>query len=452
MSNTSQDLTVGSLPKKMLLFSIPLMLSNLLQVLFNMSDIAVVGRFSGAAALGSVGSTSMLVTLITGLFIGLGNGINVIAAKYLGARQQDNLRESVHTAFLISLISGIALFAVTFLITPLVLRLLKTRSELLDGAILYLRIYVTGCPALALYNFGNAVFSAAGNTKKPLIIMLLAGMLNVALNIAFVVGAGLGVAGVAIASSVSQYFSAFLILFFLFRTKEAYRLTLSEMRLSRDKAEMVIKMGVPAGLQNAIFAGANLFIQAGVNSLSTVMVEGNAAAANADGLVFDVMAAFYTAVASFIGQSFGAGNRDRVIKSYFTGLAYSFGVGMLMGVSLAVFGRSFLSVFTSEPEVIEAGMTRLTIMGVCYGFSAFMDCTIAASRGLGSTIIPTFIVILGSCVFRILWVYTVFAYFHTTTSLYMLYIFSWLITAVAEIIHFKKLYKTVFSQPIAAHS
>lgn len=452
MSNSSRDLTVGSLPKKILFFSVPLMLSNMLQVLFNMSDIAVVGRFSGAEALGSVGSTSILVTLFTGLFMGLGSGINVIAANYLGARREKDVRETVHTAFLISLIAGVGIFAAAFLLTPFFLKLLKTRSELFPGAVTYLRIYLIGSPALAVYNFGNAVFSAAGNTKKPLAIMSLAGVINVALNIIFVVAFKLGVAGVAIASASSQYFSAFLIMYCLTRADGDIRLCFRELRLCGDKAVKILRMGVPSAMQNAIFAIANLFIQSGVNSFSTVMVEGNSAAANADSLVYDVMAALYTAASSFIGQNFGANKRDRVLKSYLISLGYSFGIGFILGVSLVLFGRSFLAIFTTEPEVIEAGMARLTVMGLSYGFSAFMDCTIAASRGLGSTIVPTVVVILGSCVFRIIWIYTVFAYFHTTTALYLVYIFSWTITAAAEIIHFKKCYKTAFSQPQAVHS
>ena len=203
----------------------------------------------------------------------------------------------------------------------------------------------------------------------------------------------------------------------------------------------ILGLGVPAGCQNAIFALANLFIQASINTFDTVVVSGNAAAANADPLVYDVMAAFYTACASFMSQNYGAGKPERVKKSYFISLAYSFGIGAALGLSLVVFGQAFLSLFTTEPAVAEAGMQRLLVMGLSYPISAFMDCTIAASRGLGRTIVPTFIVIMGSCVFRVIWVYTVFAFFGTLLSLYLLFVCSWTITAIAEGVYFVHIYK-----------
>ena len=216
------------------------------------------------------------------------------------------------------------------------------------------------------------------------------------------------------------------------------------LRLDPSKTVDILKIGIPSGLQNAIFALANLFVQVGVNSFSATMVAGNSAAANSDGLIYDVMAAIYTACASFMSQNLGAGKQDRVLKSYLISLLYSFGIGGAMGLLLVIFGRQFLSLFTSDPDVITAGLKRLTIMGFSYGVSAFMDCTIAASRALGKSLVPMFIVIMGSCVFRVLWVYTVFAYFKTIPSLYLLYVFSWSITAVAEIIYFLHIYRHMF--------
>ena len=258
----------------------------------------------------------------------------------------------------------------------------------------------------------------------------------------------------AIASIISQYISAFLILLALRSSQDAYGLRFSELRIRRDKALSILSLGVPAGMQNAIFAIANLFIQAGVNTFDATTVEGNSAAANADALIYDVMAAFYTACASFMGQNFGAGKKDRVLKSYFISLAYSFGIGAVLGLLLVAFGRNFLALFTADAAVVEAGMARLTVMGFSYAISAFMDCTIAASRGLGKSLVPTVIVIMGSCVFRVVWVYTVFAYFGTITSLYLLYAFSWAITAVAEIVYFAVCYqrqaKTLGNVPVQA--
>ena len=250
------------------------------------------------------------------------------------------------------------------------------------------------------------------------------------------------VAGVATASIIAQYISAILILRALAKMGGDYALRLSELKLDKRMAKYVIQIGLPAGMQNGIFQLANLFIQAGVNTFDSTMVAGNSAAANADALLYDSMAAFYTACGSFMGQNYGAGKRKRVRNSYLISLAYSFGIGLIGGLVLVLFGRQFLGLFTNDPAVVEAGMKRLTIMGYCYGFSAFMDSAIAASRALGKSLVPTVIVILGSCVFRMIWVNTVFAYFRTIPSLYLLYIFSWGITAIVEIIYFVHVYRT----------
>lgn len=446
-------MTQGRLGRQILLFSLPLMASNLLQVLFNMSDIAVVGRFAGPAALGAVGSTSTLVTLFTGFLIGLGGGVNALVARHYGAQDRDGINQTVSTALLVCLLFGAMLLGAGLSGARALLELLHTKEELLDGALRYLHIYFLGMPALALYNYGNAVFSAFGQTRRPLIYLAAAGVLNIALNLFFVIVCNLAEAGVAIASVISQYLSGLLLLFDLLRGQKRYGLKIAPRCLSADNARSVLVLGVPAGLQNAIFAIANLFVQAGVNSFETVMVEGNAAASNADGLVYDVMAAFYVACSSFMGQNLGAGNRDRVKKSYLISLAYSFGIGALLGLGLVLFGRTFLGLFTQDAAVAEAGMYRLRIMGFSYMVSAFMDCTIAASRGLGKSIVPTVIVILGSCVFRVVWVYTVFAWFGTIASLYLLYIFSWSITAAAEIFYFVRCYRRLSPAapaPIAA--
>lgn len=436
MSSSTKTLTEGPLAKQIFLVSLPLALSNLLQVLFNMSDVAVVGRFAGSTALGAVGSTSILVTLFTGFLIGLSNGINVLVARFYGARHARDVEKTVHSAAIVSLIAGVVLLAIGLLGSPFMLRLLNTKDDLLPGAILYLRVYFLGMPALALYNFGNAVFSAIGDTKKPLLYLSIAGALNIALNLFFVIVCQLSVMGVALASAISQCVSAGLILRALTKVQDCYRLDRKKLHLDAATTKSILGLGVPAGFQNAIFAIANLFIQAGVNSFDSLMVKGNSAAANADAMIYDCMAAFYMACASFMSQNYGAGKLDRVKKSYFIALAYSFGLGAVLGGGLLVFGRQFLALFTTESAVIDAGMKRIMVMGWAYCTSAFMDCTIAASRGLGKTVGPTVIVILGSCVFRVAWVYTIFAHFHTIPALYLLYPCSWALTAAAEIVYF----------------
>ena len=443
MSSQTNTLTEGPLAKQIFLVSLPLALSNLLQVLFNMSDVAVVGRFAGSTALGAVGSTSILVSLFTGFLIGLSGGINVLVARFYGARHAGDVEKTVHSAAIVSLIAGVVLLFVGLLGSPFMLRLLNTKDDLLPGAILYLRVYFLGMPALALDNFGNAGFSSIGDTKKPLLYLSIAGALNIALNLFFVIRCHMAAEGVAVASVIAQCLSALLIVLHLLGRKDACRLCLSRLRVHPQEARRVLTIGIPTGLQNAIFAIANLFVQVGVNSFDAVTVSGAAAAANADTLLFNMMAAFYTACASFVSRNWGAGKTQRITKSYLVSMCYAAGVGAICGVLLLLFGRSFLSLFANETGVIDAGMERLRIMSFSYVVSPLMDASIAASRGIGKSVVPTVIVVMGSCVFRVIWVYTIFAWFGTITSLYLLYIFSWAITGAAELLYFRRSYKKV---------
>ncbi len=436
-------MTDGSLWKNMLLFSIPLMLSQLLQVLFNMADVAVVGKFSSAEALGAVGSTTILVSLFTGFLIGMGSAVNVRVAQNLGAQDGKRTSASVRTSFVICLATGCIIMVLCLVSARFMLELLGTKDDLIEGAILYFRIYALGMPALGIFNFGNGVLSANGDTKRPLAYLMIAGILNVIFNLFFVIVCGMAEDGVALASIITQYVSAVLILIHMRRQDDncAFRFQDLKNGMDRSEGKSIFKMGIMAGLQFAIFAIANLFIQGAVNSFDSVMVEGNSAAANADSIIYNVMAAFYTACSTFMGQNLGAGKRDRVLKSYFIGIVYSFLTGAILGGALFLFGREFLSLFANDEAVIEAGLQRTQIMCFSYAFGAFMDCSIAACRGIGKSLVPTAIVIMGSCVFRVAWIYTVFAYFHTIPSLYLLYIFSWVITAIAEIIYFIVSYK-----------
>jgi len=440
-SALSVNMTEGSLWKNMLLFSLPLMLTQVLEVLFNLSDVAIAGKFADYRALGAVGSTTLLVSLFTGLLIGMGSGVNVAVARGLGMGDKQRVEKTVHTSFVLCAAFGVVLCLICVLLARPMLALLNTKPELLDKATLYMQIYFCGMPALALYNFGNAVYSAIGNTKKPLYYLLFSGIVNVVLNLVFVIVCDLDVAGVALASIISQYLSAIFLTAALFRSREIYGLSPKLLRLHRKNCREILTLGIPAGLQNAIFYVANMFIQAGVNSFDTVMVAGNSAAANADGLVYDVMAAFYTACSSFIGLNYGAGRRREIRRSYLICLGYSFGVGAILGFSLVAFGPAFLTLFTTDAAVIEAGMKRLAIMGFSYCVSAFMDNAIAGCRGLGKSLVPMIIVISGSCIFRIIWVLTVFAWFKTIPSLYLVYIFSWSITAAFENWYFFRCYR-----------
>ena len=441
-SALSVNMTEGSLWKNMLLFSLPLMLTQVLEVLFNLSDVAIAGKFADYRALGAVGSTTLLVSLFTGLLIGMGSGVNVAVARGLGMGDRQRVEKTVHTSFVLCAAIGVVLCLICVLLARPMLTLLHTKDELMDGAVLYLKIYALSMPAMAVYNCGNGIMSAVGDTRRPLLYLSVAGVLNVVLNLFFVIRCHMAAEGVAIASVIAQCLSALLIVLHLLRREDACRLELRRLRVHPQEARRVLAIGIPTGLQNAIFAVANLFVQVGLNSFDAVTVSGSSAAANADTLLFNMMAAFYTGCASFVSRNWGAGKTERIVKSYLVSMCYAAGVGAVCGL-LLFFGRSFLSLFANETEVIDAGMQRLRIMSFSYVVSPLMDASIAASRGIGKSVGPTVIVILGSCVFRVIWVYTVFAWFGTITSLYLLYIFSWTITGVAEIVYFRRSYQKV---------
>ena len=438
---SARDLTTGALAPQIIRFSLPLIFSNLLQILFNMADVAVVGRFAGSFALGAVGSTTTLVTLFTGFLLGMADGINVLTATFFGARDKRALDESIHSAAVIQMILGMLMLVAGSVLARPILALMNTKPELIDGAVLYLRIYFLGMPAAALFNLGNAVFSAVGNTRLPLMYLSLAGVVNVVLNLFFVIVCRMDVAGVALASAISQYLSAALVIRALLRSKEDYGLHLSRLRLVGRRCRAILSLGLPAGLQYGIFTIANLFVQVGVNTFDAVTVAGNSAASNSDSLVYTAMAAFYTACSSFIGQNYGAGKKDRVRHAFFLCMGFAAGIAVIMGGGLLAMSRPFLSLFSGDAAVVEAGVLRMQVMCLSYGISPFMDCPISASRGLGKTLGSTAIVITGSCIFRIAWIYTVFAWVGTPTSLYLLYPCSWVITAAAELWYFRRVYR-----------
>lgn len=438
-----KDFTQGPLFRDIIIFSLPLIFTNILQTLFNMTDVAVLGNFASAEALGSVGSTSILVFLCTGIISGFGSAVNAVTAFYIGAKRDKDISETVHTSVIVCLLTGIAICVLGNIFAPLILRAMNTQPVLIDGAVLYLRIYMAGFPALALYNAGNGILSAEGDTKSPLIFLFVSGFFNVVLDLLFVIAFRWDIAGVAIASVVSLYISAALILVKLFRKKDALALKISLLRPVRAKVVRLTRIGLPSGLQYAIFSFANIFLQVGVNSFSAETVIANSAASNADNLVFNVMTAFYVACSTFVAQNYGAHKRDRVLKSYLIPVFLAFFSALALGSLLIPFGRAFLSVFTSESAIIDIGMRRFHVMAFSFCLSAFMDGSIAASRGLGRTAVPTAAVITGSCIFRIVWIYTVFAHFRTLEVLYLLFPVSWVITAVFETAYFLYLYRKI---------
>ncbi len=444
MKTARLSLTSGSILKNMLIFSFPLACTNLLQVFFSMVDIAVAGHFAGTHALASVGSTPQLLFLFNGIPVGLGSGVNAICAYYIGAKDKKSVRETIHTSAILCFISGLVLLAVGVLFGRTFLSAMNTKPDLLDDAAAYFKIYMLSMPACAIYNFGNGIFSAAGDTKKPLYFLLLAGFFNIILDLTFVIVFGMGVRGIAFATVISQYISAILIMIFLLRRKDDLRFSFSLLQIEKSKMFRLLSVGFPAGLQNAIFAFANVFVQIGVNSFDSVMVAGSSASANIDPVIYNLMAAFYAAGATFIAQNYGAGQRLRVKNSFLTSLFLSFLAAVVLGTLLFIFGSEVMHLFSSDKTVIECALHRIKIMAFSYCVSAFMDNAIACCRGLGKTFVPSIFVFLGSCAFRIAWVYTIFAYFKTIESLFLLYIFSWGITAIFETAYFVHIYRKAF--------
>ncbi len=439
------EMTKGNLWKNILLYSIPLMLTNLLQVFFNLADVAVAGKFAGPVSLGAVGSTTILITLTTGWLIGMSNGVNSLTAFFIGAKNPDEVKKITSTGFILCLGAGIFVTAVGIALSAPVLKLMGTKPELMEEALIYFRIYMLGSPALAIYNYGNAVLSAAGDTKSPLKFLSISGLINVCLNLLFVIAFKMTSDGVAYASIISQYISATLILLELLSKREGYGFSVKRKDLSMQAALRILAISIPAAIQYSLFAVANLFVQSAVNTFDHVTVEGNSAAANADSVIYQMMAAFYMASTAFIGQNHGAKEYKRILKTYLITTVFSFGVGAILGAFLYIFRYPFLRIFTNEEAVVEAGLARIAIMSFSYAVSAFMDNATAAARGIGKTLLPTVYVILGTVVFRIVWIYTIFAKYHTIESLYLLYICAWTFTAIMENIYFFREYRKLKS-------
>ena len=366
----------------------------------------------------------------------MGSGVTVVIAHCLGAQKNELTKKNICSAFAACCVVGILICLISFFSTDIMLNVLNTKQELFQQAALYLKIFSLGFPAMALYNYGNGVLSACGETKRPLMYLTVVGIANVILNLFFVIVFHRTADGVAIASVIAQYLSAGLILAHLKSREDICKLVVEPSLFDRHVFMRVMELGVPAGLQNAIFAIANLFVQKAVNSFDAIVVSGNSAANNADTIVYNVLAAFHTGCSSFVSKNYGAGNVERMMKSYLIALFYSFSSGVLFGGLLLIFGNTFLSLFTNDVLVMQSGMEKLRIMAFSYCLSSFMDCTIAASRGIGKSIVPTIIVMIGSCVFRVLWVYTIFAQFHTIPSLYLFYLCSWTLIAIVEIVYF----------------
>lgn len=430
------DMCNGPILSKMLLFAIPLMFSSMLQLLFNAADIIVVGQFAGGNSLAAVGSTSALINLLTNLFIGLSVGANVLAARYFGAKQEDNLSKTVHTAITISIIGGCILTVIGFVGAPAILRLMSTPTNVLDLAILYLRVYFIGMPAMMVYNFGAALLRAQGDTRRPLVFLTIAGVINVILNLIFVILLQMDVAGVALATVISQCISAILVVMTLIKGSDGMKLELSKLNIHKDMFIKILQIGLPAGFQGTLFSLSNVVIQSSINTFGEITVEGSAAASNIEGFVYMAMNAFHQAAVSFTSQNVGAGRYERVNKILLTALGAVTVVGLVLGNLAYIFAEPLLGLYTKNPAAIEQGVIRLSIICTTYALCGVMDVMVGSLRGLGYSIAPMIVSLLGACAFRIVLLSTIFNIdmFHKIETVYLSYPVSWILTFGAHIV------------------
>ena len=432
------DMCNGPILKKMLVFAIPLMLSSILQLLFNAVDIVVVGRFAGDDSLAAVGATSSLINLLTNLFIGLSIGANVLVARYFGAKKEGELSETVHTAMTISIVSGLILTVIGVVGAPIILGWMQTPPEVLSLAVIYLRVYFLGMTATMIYNFGSSILRAIGDTKRPLYFLSIAGVVNVTLNLFFVIVFHLGVFGVGLATVISQVISAFCVVRCLMKEEGGIRLELSKLKIHTGKLVQIMQIGLPAGFQGMLFSLSNVVIQSSVNTFGATIIAGNSAAANIEGFIYVGMNAFYQAAISFIGQNVGAGKYERVNKIVISAQICVIMVGLLLGNGCVLFGNVLLGFYTDSPVVVEAGIVRLAIIGTLYAICGMMDVMVGALRGLGHSIAPMIVSLLGVCAFRLVWISTVFQMeqFNTIETVYISYPISWSMTFLAHLITF----------------
>ncbi len=424
----------GPLFSKIVLFAVPLMLSGILQLLFNAADIIVVGRFAGKESLAAVGSTSSLINLLVNLFIGLSVGTNVVVAQYYGAQKWKELEETVHTSVLIAGIGGVFLVFCGILLADPLLELMGTPEDVLPLAALYMKIYFVGMPATLVYNFGSAILRAAGDTRRPLYFLLTAGVINVVLNLIFVIAFSLGVAGVALATSISQCVSAVLIVQCLARSDAPYRLRKARLRITRAKVAAIARIGLPAGLQGAIFSISNVLIQSSVNSFGSVAMAGNTAAANIEGFVYNSMNAVYQTAMSFTSQNYGAHNWKRITRILVYCQCFVIAVGIGLGGGAVLAGTHLLRIYSSDAEVIQYGMNRLWMVCAPYFLCGMMDVMVGGLRGIGYSVMPMLVSLTGACAFRVLWIFTVFAENRTLRTLYVSYPVSWALTCSVHLL------------------
>ena len=446
------DMSKGPLLKKILVYALPVVLTGMLQLLYNAADIVVVGRYAGSMSVAAVGSTTSLVNLIVNLFMNLSIGVSVAVAQSYGAKDFTALSETVHSAYLLSLIVGALVGTFGFFASRTILELMGSPPDVLELSALYLRIFFLSMPATTVYNFGAAILRAVGNTRQPLYYLSVAGIINVVLNLFFVIRFKMGVEGVAFATVIAQYVSAALITLCLIRTEGAIRLNLKRLRLYGSRVWKIVRIGLPAGLQSTVFSISNVIIQSSINSFGSVAMAGSAASSNIEGFIYTGMNGIAQASLTFTGQNVGAKQYRRIGEVVRICMA----TVVLMGIGFGIIGIAFsgplLRIYLPiDAQAVVYGAERLFIMCASYFLMGAIDVLICSMRGMGSSLAPMLVVLAGACGLRIVWVYTAFAARRTLAMLYLAYPGSWLVTLIIEMGLFYFVYKRVKERsPIAA--
>ena len=449
--NKDVNMLKGSMFKSIVIYTVPIIFSNILQLLFNAADIIVAGRFCGSVSVAAVGSTGSLVNLLVNIMSGLSIGTGIITAQSIGSGDRHTVKIAVHTAVPTAVIIGFITLILGFFLSGDMLRWMDTPEDVLPLSETYLKIYFLGAVSLSVYNFGSSILRAAGDTKSPFIFLSIAGVMNVILNVIFVTVFDMNVAGVAWATIISQTFSAIMVIIVLMRRTDACKLILKEFRLHKTVLMKILRIGIPAGIQGATYSISNVIIQSSVNAFGSAVVSGNAAASNIEGFVFTSMNAFHQTALNFTGQNVGAGNYKRTKNALYICLACVTVIGAVLGVGAYILGNPLLSIYiTDSKAAINAGMIRLAHVCAIYFLCGIQDVVNGAVRGLGASISSMLVSVMGACVFRVGWIYTIFRIpeYHTINSLYYSYPISWVLLFVALMINYyivlsrkKKLYK-----------
>lgn len=438
MSKSYQiNMTEGNILPKIIKFSIPLMLSGMLQLFFNAADVIVVGRYAGDEALAAVGSTGALINLLINLFIGISIGASVLMGQAIGARDYNDAQDSLHTAMLTGFIGGIIMIFVGQVVSRPMLELMQTPDDVIELSSLYMKIYFMGMPGFMLYNFGAAILRAAGDTKRPLYYLFVSGIINVILNLYFVIVLKMSVDGVAYATIISEAISAILIVICLMRSDGYLNLSLRKLKIDGKKFIEMLKIGIPSGFTGIVFSVSNMLIQSSINSFGKLVMAANTAASNLEGFVYNAMNSIYQTALAFASQNMGAKKLDRVDDVLKKSLLVVSGVGLFFGVGAYLLGEILLRLYTPNQEVIDISMLRLLVISTSYFLCGIMDVYSGVIRGMGFSFTPMLVSMFFVCAFRVFWIYTIFERFHEQWVLYISYPVSWTITIIAYFFTYK---------------